>query len=365
MMAIYMFVSGLVYFKASKMIGILGVFTLFYTVYIFTPDSYTYLLVSIFYMTFYLLIVVFYNDIKKYKELIYNLLCIFALVNVLWLVLQHYNVFLLFNPKHGGALETGWFANSNEVSVFLAMATPLFFRDKWRYGLIPLLVGFTLAQCVNGVLTSAIISCLYVCYRLFQKYGKKIIPAFIGCFLLFSGLVAGYMAFVHEGGYKQRIEANLAAIELIKEKPVIGWGIGQSSFVVPIFLNGEKLQKDLVQMSFDSVYYNKDFVKLYKEKHNFNNKIEKYWPQLHNDFLQWTVETGFVGLSILLLIIFSHFLSALKSKPFEHVPFLVVLAALITANAFFTLQMGCFLFIVVLFLGFIQGGYVSQRSSHR
>jgi hypothetical protein len=36
---------------------------------------------------------------------------------------------------------------------------------------------------------------------------------------------------------------------------------------------------------------------------------------------------------------------------------------LISANAFFTLQMGCFILIIVLFLGIIQGAYVSQRSA--
>jgi O-antigen ligase len=365
MMAIYLFVCGVIYVKANRPIAILGVFALFYSIYMFTPDSYTFLLVSIFYLTFYLLVVVFYGTfISRYKNAVYNFLCVFALINVAWLTMQHYKIFLLFYPiGSSNILETGWFGNRNEISVFLAICTPLFFRKGWVWGLVPMVFGFILSNTTNGVMVASIVSCIYATHFLFKRYEKRRTVIALLCIVFFASIIAGYVRFVHLGGYGQRMEANLAALEIIKAKPLLGWGIGQSYYVVPLFLNGEKLDPELVRMSVNSIYYQSAFVDLYTKKHNFKNNISSYWPQLHNDYLQWAVDTGAVGSVLVLLIILSHFLSALKSRQFEIIPVLVVAAALISANAFFTLQMGCFLLITTLFMGIIQGEYVSKGSA--
>lgn len=373
MMAIYLFVCGMIYIKANRMIGILGIFSLIYSVYMFTPDSYSFLLVSIFYLAIYFLVVVFYDDFKNSKELIYNVLCTFALINIIWIVLQHSGIYIFFAPKiEYKALETGWFANRNEVSAFFAITTPMFFRGKWTswktpwtlrwyLGLIPLVCGFIMAQCTNGVIAASVVSCVYGGYILFKKYGKVVIPILIGLLFLFIVIVASYMNFVHTGAYKERLEAFSASFELVKEKPVFGWGIGQSYYVVPVFLNGEKLDKEVVQMSVNNIYYRNDFIKLYKDKHNFKNTIHGYWPQLHNDPLQWIIDTGIIGGVLFALIILSHILAAFKLNTFPIIPFLVVTSTLITSLAFFTLQMGCFLFIIVLFMALIQGEYKIGR----
>jgi O-antigen ligase len=235
---------------------------------------------------------------------------------------------------------------------------------KWYLGLIPIVCGFILSNTTNGVIAVSIVTCIYLIIVFLGKYKAKKTMIISLCVTVFLSVIIGYAKFIHLGAYSQRIEANIASIELIKEKPLLGWGIGQSYYVVPVFLNGEKLKKEIVQYSVNSIYYRNDFVKTYKEKHNFNSTIVGYWPQLHNDPLQWIVDTGVIGLALFLFIIIGHALSAFKLNNFPVIPFLVFMAALITSCAFFTFQIGCFLFITVLMMGFIQGEYVSQRSPH-
>jgi len=366
MMAIYLFICGLIYAKANRTVGILGAFVLLYTVAMFTTDPYTFFLISIFYLAFYLLAVTFYKDyVRPYRDLLINSLCIFAFVNVLWLVLQHYGIYFFFYPKPGSLdLETGWFANRNEVSVYLAITTPLFFRKRWAWGLIPQALGLALANTTNGAMTAIIVSCAYGVYMLFRKYKNGRMLIVISCFALAFWSLAGYMKFIHTGNISGRMEVYIATLDLIKEKPIFGWGIGQSFYVVPLYANAEKQKREIVGKLANSVLYKEDFKKLYREKHNFNNKIEYLWIHLHNDYEQWTVDTGFVGLFLLLLVIVSHFIAFIKTKGRDVIIGLSTLAILISANAFFTLQMGCFLIVLVLFMAMIQGEYVSQRSAH-
>jgi O-antigen ligase len=365
MMGAYLLLCGAVYLFANRPVGLLGGFILFYVLVMFIPDSYTFLLISVFYLAAYLIIVAFYDRlVKPVKERIYDTLCIFALINVAWMVMQHHDIFIIFYPKNGVSLETGWFANRNETAAYLAMATPLFLRGYWHWGLIPMAIGFYLAQCANGVLTVSIVLCIYGVYWLckaFPKY-RMIIP--VACIVAAVFTTGTYMTFVHRGGYSERITAYVTSLELVKEKPLFGWGIGQSCRIVPIFLHGEKIKPDVGRGLFKHVYYQKDFARLYGAKHNYNNEFVESWTHLHNDHLQWMIDAGMVGFGLWFMVVLAHFVAAFRTGRFEPLPVMVLLAAMISANAFFTFQIGCFLFIAVLFAGMIQGEYVSQRRSH-
>ena len=366
-MGIYLFVCGIIYLKANRTVGILGIFTLFYTVFMFTPDSYTFMLIGIFYLVLYGAVVIFYKEFaKNNRNWILNSLCIFSLINVLWMVFQYFGIYFVFYPRAGwDALETGWFSNRNEVSIYLALSIPLFFRKGWAWFIVLVLFGLLIAQCTNGFMVAVIVSGIYSAYRLCEKYPSKKAIVVVVALIAVVASVSGFMRFVHKGAYAERLAAFTAALELIKEKPLLGWGIGQSCYVIPLFLNGEKQTPELRKRTFRSIYYANDFVNVYNEKHRSSPLLNQFWRQLHNDYEQFAVDTGIVGLFLLLMVILAHIISFSRTKNRDVLIGLSALAILISANAFFTFQIGCFLMILVIFMGMIQGEYVSQRSAHR
>jgi O-antigen ligase len=84
------------------------------------------------------------------------------------------------------------------------------------------------------------------------------------------------------------------------------------------------------------------------------------WIRLHNDYLQWTVDTGIIGILGLLWIAISHSISFIRTHKKETIMGLAAVCLLWTANAFFTFQIGRFAFLMVFAMAYIQGGYLAQ-----
>jgi O-antigen ligase len=223
-----------------------------------------------------------------------------------------------------------------------------------------MVMGLILAKCTNGALTASIVSGVYVAYRFWNVKNRKVaVIVILICSLL---AVGGFMKFVHLGSYPIRLKVYVTSLDLVYAKPLLGWGIGQATYTVPIYLNGDRQTKEVSKWCLENIYYQEDFKKLYTAKHTFDSGICGFWPQVHNDYEQWLIDTGLVGLFLLFMVFLSHFLAFIKTRKRDVLLGLSVLAILISANAFFTLQMGCFVFILTLFMGIIQGEYVSQRS---
>lgn len=100
---------------------------------------------------------------------IYDLIVAVALVNVAWVVLQHYGIFWLLGPKPGcKTLNVGLTSNPNELSSLLAICLPAFFRRR-RWQMIPLVgVGLYLAQSAVGIVTATFIGLVYMGRKLVE-----------------------------------------------------------------------------------------------------------------------------------------------------------------------------------------------------
>ncbi len=318
----------------------------------FTPDSYAFLILTTYYLALYHL-ATSWRRLPEHQEMIFDVICIFALVNVVWIVMQANGIYLIFQPLYQGSTETGWFANRNESGAFLAICLPLFFRRKAIWGILPITYGIYTVKCTNGMIAGCTVAGLYLCYLLCRNLDRKKAAAVVAGIALAAMLVVGlYMTFVHQGGWRERLKAYKAAIVLVMDKPVFGWGIGQSPYLVPLWMNAEKNPVQVNAAFYERVYYQGDFRKLYIEKHDYKNDFTEIWTHLHNEYLQWGIDAGMVGLLLLALVIAAHLRRAWQNRAV--VPGLALVASLVTANAFFTFQIGRLLFLTVIFAALVH-----------
>jgi O-antigen ligase len=361
LVGIALYLSMSIFFRINKAVGLLMAFTIVYTLVTFTPDAYKFFFMVILFAYLYQTVVLNYDEIIKHKALIYNLLCIFALLNVLWLILQLNGVYIFFRPKMGaGTFETGFFANRNEVSVFLAVCLPFFFRRWWHLGIIPVLVGLGIAQTVNGLIGAVLVLAIYGLILGIKKgYSKKMLITAVAVLMVVA--VGSYMKFIHGGGIDARVSAFSKASELVKEKPLLGWGVNQGQFAIPLYLNGDRQDPRYIAYAYKKVIFKDDFKRIYLDNPIRHTIDDTTWNRLHNDYLQWTIDTGLIGLACLLLVIASHVVAFCRTRKRDVLIGLSVLCLLWTANAFFTFQIGRFAFLMVFFLALIQGAYMKSR----
>jgi hypothetical protein len=361
LIGIALYLAWSIFCKVNKAVGAVFTFTIIYTLCTFTPEGYRFILVLTMFAYLYQAIALNYETIAKHKTLIFNLLCIFALLNVLWIILQVNGIFLFFKPKDGLTLETGFFSNRNEVSIFLAACLPFFFRKWWNLGIVPVLAGLVMAKTLNGMIGAIMVLAIYgIILNVRYGLGRKTL---ILCIAGFMTLSAGaYIKYVHGGGIEARASAFKKAAELVYEKPLFGWGVNQGQFVIPLYLNGNKQQPQYLAWAYKRVIYHEDFKRVYLANPERHKTDDRMWIRLHNDYLQWTVDTGIIGLLGLLWIAISHGLSFVRTHKKETiVPVgLAAVCLLWTANAFFTFQIGRFAFLMVFCIACIQGGYLAQ-----
>ena len=369
LLAISFFLCSLVYRYASKSTGFFGASVILMILYRFMPDSYALMILLTFYMVLYFGIVFIYPKIAEREGVIFHCFRIFALLNAAWIVMQALNFYLIFYPL-AGTIRSGVFANNNEAGIFGAMMVGFFFRGKWWWGVPIIACGIYLSNCTNAVIATAFVSIIYIIYLLIHHRKVRLRFLIIGVIIAIPTIVAlaiapmAYNKNVHEGGYEVRIDTLKSVIQVIKEKPLLGWGIGQSPYIVSLFINGEKQRREYVIGAYSAMYHQEDFRQLYQKHHNYKNAVPGVWQQVHNDFAQWVVDAGLIGLAALLLVMIAHAVAFLKTKSGEIMPALCIIAALVSANAFFTFQIGRFTFIAVLCLGLIQGRYLTESKKH-
>ena len=351
----------LIYFKASTPVGLAVVFALFYSLANFTPDNYKFILTLAVFSGAYYVIVTSYSEIERRIPLIFNVVCILALLNVLWLALQVNGIYIFFHPvKSVPEIETGFFANRNEVSVFLAASLPFFFRGRWHYGIIPVLAGLCVAQTTNGIIGAALVLAIYGARIVYYKgWPIFLIAACAVCGVVIA--VVSYTTFIHSGAYGARMQAFTKSIELVQEKPFLGWGISQGKYVIPLYLNGDRQDKRYLAYAYSKIVHHQDFKRVYLNHPERYKGGSEQWNYLHNDYLQWTIEAGVLGLFLMLLVIGSHVRAFLKTKKKDIILGLSGLCLLWTANAFFTFQIGRFAFLTVIIMALIQGRYLKEK----
>jgi len=155
---------------------------------------------------------------KEYIHYIYAVFVVIAAGNVIWLVLQYYNIDPLFHPlREMAEFRTGFMGQKNQVSALLAFTLPAFLRPKWWY-LSPVLIpGFVLSVTVGGPLC-AFVGLTFWCFTWNKYYGYGMLGiAFIG--------MAGFIRYIDQPNF-HRVHAWIAGLMWYKEKWLTGYGLG-------------------------------------------------------------------------------------------------------------------------------------------
>ena len=240
------------------------------------------------------------------------------------------------------------FANKNMTSQVVVAALPLallipgnkYARKPYFIFLIilPMLVYLYFARAraawIALVAEVAVFVFIYLIYK--KKIRVAVLLAVTGVLLML--LVGPWMSKMHMAQHRLAIWKN--TVEMIKEKPVLGYGLGNHKIFYPLFYRKAVIEK------------------IYSEESQLEN--------VHNDFLQAWSELGVIGLLILGWAGFLILRIAHKHREF---PVSVVVVAItgLLANAFFSFSFQrsippyfLMIFIAVLSVWSIKG-YVSVR----
>lgn len=350
----------LIFSQINRFAGAFILFLLVMCIVRFTPQSYAALTDVIIYSGLFYAVVVNYGRFKTRLDQFRNAVCVLALLNAAWVFLQYFGVYLIFilkDPLH----YTGFFANRNETAIFLGITISFFFRKQWWPGVIPVIGALILLQCTNGTLTASLSIALYGGFYIRERYHNVFLPMVAGA-LVCVALTGVFMVAVHQGNWRDRLLANQEALKLVVEKPLMGWGVGQGQFVFSLFINAERQEEKLRNWQFSKVIYRNDLQRVYREKHTYQARFYEWWREIHNDHLQIILEMGFIGYAIFLAAMLSIAWSHFKTENRDDLIFISLTALIFSACAFFTFQIGRFVFLAVILAGMIQGAYRCRES---
>ncbi len=163
--------------------------------------------------------------------------------------------------------------------------------DKITYSLFMLLSTMIIITSEGriGIFTSLIILCILAYYYTYKKNKYLFIPfIIISIFITHLIFINNYRAKDFQNNQNPRLYIWNEAIEMIKEKPILGYGIsdGRSIFVDKLFENNNLNNEFLIPWFIDFPDYN------------------KYSLHAHNIFLESTIEFGIIGFILISCILF-------------------------------------------------------------
>lgn len=140
-----------------------------------------------------------------------------------------------------------------------------------------------------GIFTTLIIICILAYYYTYKKSKYLLIPfIIISIFVTHLIFTTNYRAKDFQNSQNPRLYIWSETIEMIKEKPILGYGIsdGRSTLVDKLFENESLNTEFLIPWFIDFPNY------------------DKYSLHAHNIFLESTIEFGIIGLILISCILF-------------------------------------------------------------
>lgn len=234
------------------------------------------------------LIGIFYlvlHYIKLDKKIIYKTLCFVAVFQSVYIILQKFGIDQFFLHLTGtyGAVErwpVGTWANEAVCSWCIVLCSPffLFFKDlRFKIGYFICFAALLCTKVTMGILGFI----LGFLFWLWHK-SKKTTLVVILILLLMGGILNTNGRFNYYLQDTHRIKVWTKVIEIWKERPITGWGVG----------------------SFRTLFWERapEF------------RTDGHWAQAHNEYLQVLFEEGIIGLGIILGLIFTTMLSFVRKQ---------------------------------------------------
>jgi O-antigen ligase len=211
---------------------------------------------------------------------------------IYWIV-SNRNLGWMYGPYVNHSHYAGLMEMLVPIPLVFAMAN-LFDRPirlLFAFASLIIAVSIFLSQSLGGILSFCIEICVLAAFLLKQRYRKRIfflvglcVTLAIGVALLnplgLSERLANLQHPIEKGGAAMRIAIDRDSLNMIRQRPAMGWGLGTFSTVYPSF------------RSFES---------------NF------FVNAAHNDFVQLIVETGVVGFLLMLIFLCLMYRAGLSS----------------------------------------------------
>lgn len=227
------------------------------------------------------------HQIKLDTDKIYKTFCFIAIVQSVYVLLQFLQLDQFFlNISHlinnqKVSWPVGLWANEALVSWCIAICSPFFLRFKeprFKVGYGVCFMACLATKCSAGIVAFI----LGFIFWLFFTKGRKYAIILLVCLSLFGAWALQSGKFTYYFNPTHRFEVWKKAIDIYKEKPITGRGLG----------------------SFRMEFYN-----LAPEF-----RSDGHWAQAHNDYIQVLYEHGLVGLGILLSLMWITFLSFWRKR---------------------------------------------------
>jgi len=215
--------AGVIWKYANKWIAMFLLLALVSSVFPFSTANSTFAFRAVLTgVIWYALIVIFLPETSIVHLL--NTICIIALCHIALLILQTLNLDPFFVPRYGTKdIPVGLMSNQNEVSALLAFCFPAFLREKWIWGIIPLIGGLLMSKSLGGIIAVGFGIIFYLAIK-----GHMLSSISLGfALLLFGGLFL-----FEESSFHARIYAWKHGLTLYKEHWLMGAGIGHWKVVL-------------------------------------------------------------------------------------------------------------------------------------
>jgi len=247
----------------------------------------------------------------KIKHIVLNMICVYALANILWQLLQIAGHTVGYNPVyHGWFSLVGLQTNIGETSALLAICLPAFCRRRWIW-LLPLpIAGIIMAKATVGMLALGVVGIVYTISVLARR--KK--QALIALSFLVATLAAGIVhitlidPFVWQDQKNTRLQTWKESTVIAMGKPVRGQGFGQFCTMVPLLSTPLQLtvadRLRLYAEVEDKEHFKTlahritggDAAAYYKDK----KYPDHFYFEAHNEFIEVLFAAGIPGLAFLL-----------------------------------------------------------------
>ncbi len=298
------------------------------------------------------------------RRTVLNLVCIYAIVNVLWQLLQISGHTIWYNPIYSGAFTlVGLQTNVGETSVLMAVCLPAFFRRRWVW-LLPIpLIGLVMARATVGMLALAVVGFVYTFSRIWKEQGRVSGLAALG--ILSAMLVSHVLImdpFIWEQQKNSRLQTWKESVVIALGKPIRGQGFGQFCTMVPLLSTPLQLTVPDRLRLYDEIEDKKHFKDLAEKitggdaASYYRNKRypQSFFFEAHNEYVEVLFAAGIPGL-ILLLAGLAHILWR-GWKQTDRRPFYGLLASCVGASVWFTWQIVPIAVITVVWAGLCLAG---------
>ena len=294
---------------------------------------------------------------KGGKAWLYNCICVVAMVNVGWQMLQLNGVWWSLS---GDDTLTGFVSNTNEMAALMAVCIPCFMRRRWNL-LLPIpLLGLLLSAGLGGALALSLAGLVAL-----VEY-RKILPL-MG---IVSGLAALVMIFGMVLAFKGSSRAKpfySSAVErwtywtqelipVVKQHPWIGWGIGQYKYVMPLIVTPQAIKPERFPELWSNVGDKAGTIICARERKS-TKEWKEAWTEAHNDYLELLFAIGGIGLFLTLAMLVRSLIIAQGIERYG------LLISALSAIWFFSWQIAPIAILTITYLGMIyrqENNYVEK-----